>query len=52
MFLKKDDIAPAYISLKDPRFVEIDNMFYSGIIIVNYSRENSDLILKNDETNI
>ncbi len=46
MFLKKDEIAPAYINLKDPRYIEIDNMFYSGIIIVNYYREYSELILK------
>ena len=46
MFLKKDETAPAYINLKDPRYVEIDNMFYSGIIIVNYYREYSELILK------
>ena len=46
MFLQKDEIAPAYINLKDPRYVEIDNMLYSGIIIVNYYREYSELILK------
>ena len=46
VFTEKDEISPAYINLKDPRFIEIDNMFYSGIIIVNYYREYSELILK------
>ena len=46
IFQRKDKIAPAYISTKNPRYVEIDNMFYSGIIIVNYNRENTELILK------
>ena len=25
----KDEIAPAYINLKNPRYIEIDNMYYS-----------------------
>lgn len=46
IFLAKDRLAPAYISTKSPKNIEIDNMYYSGIIIVNYNRENMDLILK------
>ena len=32
--------------MANPKHIEIDNIFYSGIIIVNYHREYSDLILK------
>ena len=46
IFSKKDKISPAYINTKNPKNVEIDNIYYSGIIIVNYNRENSELILK------
>ena len=45
-FTKKDEISPAYISNINPQNIEIDNIYYSGIIIVNYNRENIDLILK------
>ena len=46
IFTNKDYISPAYISLKNPKYVEIDGMYYMGIIFVNYNRENTDLILK------
>ena len=45
-FSKNDKLSPSYINTKNPKNIEIDNMYYSGIIIVNYNRENSDLILK------
>ena len=45
-FSKKDKISPSYINLSNPRYIEIDNTFYSGILIVNYYREYNDLILK------
>ena len=35
-FTKKDEIAPAYINTKNPKSIEIDGTYYSGIIIVNY----------------
>ena len=39
--------------MNNPKFLEIDDYFYSGIIIVNYNREYNDLILKSlIETNI
>lgn len=48
-----DYISPSYIDMSSPKFIEIDGLKYSGLIIVNYSRENNDLILKNlIETNI
>ena len=46
IFTKKDEIAPAYINTKNPKSIEIDGTYYSGIIIVNYNRENTELILK------
>ena len=46
VFTEKDLISPSYINLNNPKFIEIDNMYYSGIIIVNYYREYNDLILR------
>ena len=44
---ENDEIAPTYINLKNSKYIEIDEIYYSGIIIRNYSREYEDLILKN-----
>ena len=50
---KKDLISPAYINMKNPKYLEIDNLYYSSLLVVNYYREQSDLLLKNlIETNI
>ena len=39
--------------MKNPKYLEIDNLFYSSLIVVNYYREQTDLLLKNlIETNI
>ena len=46
VFSKNDKLSPAYISTKNPKYIEVDNNFYAGIIIVNYNRENTELILK------
>lgn len=46
IFKEKDELSPSYISLKNPKFLEIDNKYYSGLIVVNYYREYSELILK------
>ncbi len=46
LFEEKDEISPSYINLRNPRYVEIDNTYYSGIIVVNYYREYNELILK------
>lgn len=45
-FQEKDFISPTYINLNNPKYLEIDEYFYSGIIIVNYYREYNELILK------
>ena len=42
----KDKIAPAYINLKNPKYIEIDNLYYAGLIVINYYREQEELILK------
>ena len=50
---QKDEIAPAYINLMNPKYIEIDNHYYSTLIIVNYFREQTELILKSIiDTNI
>jgi len=43
---QKDEIAPSYINLSNPKYIEIDNNYYSTLIIVNYFREQTELILK------
>lgn len=45
-FSDKDYIAPSYINNTNPKYLEIDNIYYSTLIIINYSREQVDLILK------
>jgi len=47
VFKNTDFILPSYINLNNPNFIEIDKAFYSGIIIVNYYREQTELLLKN-----
>ena len=44
---EEDNISPTYINLNNPKYIEIDDMYYSGIIISNYNREYEELILKN-----
>jgi len=52
-FNEKDFISPTYINLNNPKYLEIDEYVYSGIIIVDYYREYNELILKSlIETNI
>ena len=48
-----DAIAPSYINIENPKYLEIDNLFYSGLMVVNYYREQTDILLKTlIETNI
>ena len=42
----KDSIACSYVNTTNPRYIELDGVFYSGLIISNYYRNYSDLILK------
>ena len=53
MYDEKDYISPSYINMQNPKFIEIDNMYYAGLIVVNYYREQEDILLKSlIETNI
>ncbi len=41
-----DFLSPSYINLSNPKYMEIDNNYFSSILIVNYFREQNELILK------
>jgi len=39
--------------MQNPKYIEIDNLYYSGLLVINYYREQTDILLKNlIETNI
>ena len=42
-----DKISPSYINIKNPKMIEIDGIYYSCLLIVDYAREQTDLIFKN-----
>ena len=46
IFSEKDFLSPSYINLSNPKYIEIDNLFYSNLIITNYYHEQTDLLLK------
>lgn len=39
---EKESIAPGYVSLKNPMFLEKDGKYYSGFFIINYPHETED----------
>lgn len=43
---EKDLFSPAYINNSNPKYYEIDGIYYSSLLLVNYFREQNDLILK------
>ena len=45
-FYIKDKLSPSYINLSNPKYIEIDNLFYSNLLIVNYYHEQTELLLK------
>ena len=47
IFTFKDSISPSYVNLKNPRYLEMDGLYYSGFLIVNYLRKNKDLLFNN-----
>ncbi len=52
-FSEKDYLSPSYINSSNPKYLEIDNIFYASLLIVNYYREQTELILKSIiDTNI
>ena len=42
-----DKFSPSYINIKNPKYIEIDGIYYIGMIIVDYIREHSELLFKN-----
>lgn len=50
---KKDEIYPTYINLNNPKYIEIEDNYFSSLLIINYYHEQNDLLLKNlIDTNI
>ena len=45
-YTNKDLISPSYVNLNNPKYIEIDGIYYCGLIISNYYRNYNDLILK------
>ncbi len=43
----KDKISPAFIDSTNPRYLQIEEGFYSGILIIDYYREYDEIIFKN-----
>ena len=52
-FSDKDFLAPAYINNANPKYLEIDSLYYATLFIINYYKEQTELILKSIiDTNI
>lgn len=50
---KKDEIYPTYINFNNPKYIEIEDNYFSSLLIINYYHEQNDLLLKNlIDTNI
>ena len=45
-FSEHDLLAPSYINLLNPKYIEIDNNYYASLLLINYFREQNELILK------
>ncbi len=45
-FSDNDYLAPAYINLNNPKYIEMDNNYFSTLLIINYYREQTELLLK------
>ena len=43
----KDKLSPGYINNKNPKYFEIDGVYYAGLFVVDYYREYSDIIFRN-----
>lgn len=39
-------ISPSYINITNPKYIEINNIYYSTLLAINYNREQKDLLLK------
>ena len=45
-FQKKNEIYPTYINLNNPKYLEMEDQYFSSLLIVNYYHEQNDLLLK------
>lgn len=45
-FTLKDFLSPSYINITNPKYIEIDDLYYGSLLMVNYYREQNDIILK------
>lgn len=43
----KDKISPSYVDTTNPKYLVVDNLYYAGLMVVDYSREYTDIIFKN-----
>lgn len=43
----KDKLAPSYINISNPKYIEINGKYYAGLLIVDYYREYSEIIFRN-----
>ena len=43
----KDKLAPGYINIANPKYIEMDGKYYAGLLIVDYYREYNEIIFKN-----
>ena len=43
----KDKLAPSYVDMTNPKWLEINGKYYAGLLIVDYEREHSEIIFKN-----
>lgn len=46
IFKINDYLSPSYINMNNPKYLEIDGIYYSCLLVVNYIREQTDLMLK------
>ena len=52
-FQKRNEIYPTYINLNNPKYLEMEDQYFSSLLIVNYYHEQNDLLLRNlIDTNI
>ena len=47
IFNRRDYLSPSYINLNNPKYIEIDGIYYECLFVVDYLREQNDLIFKN-----
>lgn len=45
-FQDKDYMAPSYINLQNPKYIEIDGCYFCTLLAVNYEREYQDILWK------